>query len=111
MPSYVTLKIGVDSNTIDVGADGVMRYVVVMRNTTGSTTVAYEGIQCAKGEVKTYARVNSVGTWVFANQPQWRSMADNIGSRHAQAIVQQGGCEGVGSKDVINALKGLRKAY
>jgi hypothetical protein len=114
MPPYVTLKIGVDPKTIAIAADGVLRYVVVMRNASGTDTVAYEGIHCAKGEVKTYARVNSAGAWVFVTQPQWRSLANNSGTRHAQAIAQQGGCEGVSSgrrEDVINALNGAQKTY
>jgi hypothetical protein len=114
MPPYVSLKVGVDPNTIAIATDGVVRYVVVMRNAAGSATIAYEGIHCAKGEVKTYARVNSAGDWVSVGQPQWRSMVNNSGTRHAQAIAQQGGCEGVSSgrrEDVVNALRGLQKAY
>jgi hypothetical protein len=114
MPPYVTVKIGVDPKTIAIAADGVLRYVVVMRNASGSDTVAYEGIHCAKGEVKTYARVNSAGAWVFVTQPQWRSLANNFGTRHAQSIALQGGCEGVSSgrrEDVINALNGAQKTY
>jgi hypothetical protein len=114
MPPYVTLKVGVDPETIAIAADGVLRYVVVMRNAAGSATAAYEGIHCAKGEVKTYARVNSDGAWVFVTQPQWRSLANNSGARHAQAIATQGGCEGVNSgrrEDVIKALNGTRKIY
>ena len=114
MPPYVTLQVGVDPQTIEIHADGEMRYVVVMRNSSGTTNVAYEGIQCAKGEVKTYARVNSSGVWVSIGQPQWRVMTDNIGSRHAQAIAQQGGCEGYSGgkrEDVINTLKGRQKKY
>lgn len=114
MPPHVSLKIGIDPSTIAVFPDSVMRYVVVMRNTSGSTTVAYEGIHCAKGEVKTYARVNSAGTWVSVSQPQWRSLANNSATRHAQAIAQQGGCdEGIAGRkreDVINALKGLQRS-
>jgi hypothetical protein len=114
MPPYVTLKVGLDPKTIAIAADGVLRYVVVMQNASGSVTAAYEGIHCAKGEVKTYARVNSTGAWVFVTQPQWRSLANNSGTRHAQAIAQQGGCEGVSSgrrEDVINALNGAQKTY
>ena len=114
MPRYVTLKVGVDPNTIDIDTNGILRYVVVMRNASGSTQVAYEGLHCAKGEVKTYARVNSAGAWVVVHQPRWRRVIDNIGSRHAQAIAQQGGCDGVSGgkrEDVIKALKGLQKDY
>jgi hypothetical protein len=114
MPPYVTLKIGVDPKTIEVTADGLVRYVVVMRSTSGMTTAAYEGVRCTKGEVKTYARVNSAGIWVPDSQAQWRRLADSMGSRHAQAIVQQGGCEGVVGgrrEDVINALTDVKRTH
>ncbi|MBI2750664.1 MAG: hypothetical protein HYX43_15430 [Burkholderiales bacterium] len=55
LPPYVTLKVGIDPNTLVVGNDGVVRYVVVMRNASGSVNAAFEGILCTNGEVKTYA--------------------------------------------------------
>lgn len=114
MPLYVTLKVGIDPATVSVGADGVVRYVVVMRNTTGSVNAAYEGILCTKGEVKTYARAGANGEWVAIKQPEWRPMTDNLPSRHAYAISKQGGCEGRTSakrEDTLAALKRGKKAY
>ncbi|MES2952895.1 MAG: CNP1-like family protein [Pseudomonadota bacterium] len=115
MPSHVTLKVGIDPETVTVGAaDGVVRYVVVMRNASGSVSAAYEGILCTKGEVKTYARAGTTGHWVAIDQPQWRPMTDNLPSRHAYAIAKQGGCDGrVSNKreDTIRALKRGKKAY
>ncbi len=114
MPSYVTLKVGIDPATVSVGGDGVVRYVVVMRNTSGSVNAAYEGILCPKGEVKTYARAGSSGEWVAIKQPEWRPLMDNLPSRHAYAIAKQGGCEGRTSakrEDTLLALKRGKKAY
>lgn len=108
MPPYVTLKVGLDPDTLVVGSDGVVRYVVVMRNSTGSESAAYEGILCTKGEVKTYARMGSMGKWTVVQQPQWRPMTDNLGSRHAYAIAQQGGCDSRFARnreDILQALK------
>lgn len=107
MPPYVTLKVGIDPNTIAIGADGVVRYVVVMRNASGSLSAAYEGILCTNGEVKTYGRATSTGHWTMVEQPQWRAMTDNLPSRHAYAIAQQGVCDGrTASKkeDIVRAL-------
>ena len=114
MPSYVTLKVGIDPATVSVGADGVVRYVVVMRNTSGSLNAAYEGILCTKGEVKTYARAGASGEWAAIKQPEWRPLTDNLPSRHAYAIAKQGGCEGRTSakrEDTLLALKRGKKAY
>ncbi len=114
MPSYVTLKVGIDPATVSVGADGVVRYVVVMRNASGSANAAYEGILCTKGEVKTYARAGTTGEWVAIKQPEWKPLTDNLPSRHAYAIAKQGGCDGRTSakrEDTIQALKRGKKAY
>jgi hypothetical protein len=94
MPPYVTLKFGIDPKTVTLGGDGVVRYVVVMRNASGSTQAAYEGILCTTGEVKTYARAGANGAWMLVQAPQWREMTDNLPSRHAFAISKQGVCDG-----------------
>ncbi len=115
MPSYVTLRVGVDPETLNVGAtDGVVRYVVVMRNASGSTNASYEGILCTKGEVKTYARADANGKWTTVPNSEWTPMTDNLPSRHAYAIAKQGGCDGRTSdkrEDTIRALKRLKKAF
>lgn len=115
MPSYVTLQVGIDPETLSVGAtDGVLRYVAVMRNASGSTNAVYEGILCTKGEVKTYARAGSDGKWIAVQNTEWKPMTDNLPSRHAYAIAKQGGCDGRTSsrrEDTIRALKRKQKAY
>ena len=108
MPPYVTLKVGVDPETVTVGSDGVVRYVVVMRNNMGSESAAFEGILCTNGEVKTYARMGTSGKWSVVSQPQWQAMTDNLGSRHAFAISKQGACDGraTGKREsILQALK------
>ena len=109
MPPYVTLRVGIDPETLFVGTDGVVRYVVVMRNSTGSEQAAYEGILCTKGEVKTYARFGAMGKWTAVEQPQWRPMTDNLGSRHAYAIAQQGGCDSRLARHRDNILQALKR--
>lgn len=107
MPPYVTLKVGIDPNTLVVGNDGVVRYVVVMRNASGSVNAAFEGILCANGEVKTYARASSAGNWVPVAEPQWRDMTDNLPSRHAFALSKQGVCDGRSAAKRANIIATL----
>lgn len=114
MPSYVSVKIGIDPATLVVGSDGVVRYVVVMRNTSGSTNAAYEGILCTTGQVKTYARAGTNGKWVTVKEPEWRDLSDNLPSRHAYAIAKQGACDGRTSskrEKTLQALQRGQKAY
>lgn len=109
MPPHVTLKVGIDPATVAVGVeDRVVRYVVVMRNASGSVNIAYEGIRCSTGEVKTYARANTAGQWVNYEQAPWKDMTGNLPSRHAYAIAKQGACDGrmAGKQDgIVSALK------
>jgi hypothetical protein len=94
MPKYVSLRLGVDPATFAITPDGIVRYVVVATNASGSVSAMYEGIRCASGEVKTYARYASSGQWSPVSDPQWRALNDNQPSRHALALARQGVCEG-----------------
>lgn len=109
MPPYVTLKFGVDPATISITPDGIVRYVVVARSDSGAVTAFYEGILCAKGEVKSYARTQSTGQWRVISHPQWRALNDNQPSRHAWVFARQGACDANAAAssvaDVIRALK------
>jgi hypothetical protein len=108
MPHFVTVKVGIDPNTIQVGQDGVVRYVVVMTNTTGTSNAVYEGIRCLTGEVKTYARAGSSGTWSTVSSPIWRDVMDNMGSQHARVFARQAACDvrvAVKASDIIKFLQ------
>jgi len=112
MPNYVSITVGVDPETIVVGGDGVVRYVIVMTNSTGSTNAVYEGIRCITDEVKTYARLNSAGSWVTQTNTQWKLVSDNMPSRHAQAFARQGGCQkhlATSKREIIAALRAGQK--
>lgn len=109
MPSYVTLKVGVDPQTLSVGADGVVRYVMVMRNSSGSVNAVYEGIRCVSDEVRTYARAGDSGQWTLVAQPEWVPVNDNMPSRHAWAFARQGGCDARLSTSKEQIIKTLRQ--
>ncbi len=110
MPSYVSLKFGVDPATLSITPDGIVRYVMVATNASGSVNAMYEGIRCATGEVKTYARSNASGVWTPVKEPPWRNLTDNLPSKHALALARQGACDGraaaaSSTADIIKALK------
>ena len=110
MPPYVTLKFGIDPTTLSVTPDGIVRYVVVTHNSSGSVTAMYEGIRCARGEVKTYARANDSGAWSIIAAPKWRDFTDNLPSKHAWVFARQAACDGraaaaSSTADIIKALK------
>lgn len=107
MPPHLTLKFAVDTTSISVNTDGVVRYVIVASSANASNAM-YEGIRCKTAEYKTYARMGSNGQWNTVQNPQWRLLADN-GSRHTRAIAHQGVCDGgapaTNAAEVIRMLK------
>ncbi len=98
------LRFGVAPGSLSVGADGVVRYVVVARSPTGALNVAFEGLRCKTGEMKTYARwspadagakvsSSTEGAWRLVQQAEWRDLS-SPGARPALALARQGFCEG-----------------
>ena len=110
MPPYVTLQFGVDPATLAMTSDGIVRYVVVARNATGSSTAMYEGLRCATREVKTYARQTSGGPWAMVKSPQWQALNAKLPSKHAAVLAGQGVCDTPSTTansvaDIVRALK------
>jgi len=108
MPNFVTVKVGIDPNTLYTGGDGIVRYVAVMTNSTSTTNAVYEGIRCLTGEVKTYARAGSSGSWSAVSTPVWRDVMDNIGSQHARVFAKQAACDSRVASSKADILKALQ---
>lgn len=86
------LKFGVDPATLTIGPDGILRYVIVARSTTGAMNAMYEGLRCSTGEYKTYARYNASGGWNKVADPQWVPLRNASRSTHTYQFAKQGGC-------------------
>lgn len=88
------MEYGVDPASISISnSDSVVRYVVVATSKTGVRNVMYEAVQCARGEVKTYARMASGGQWQVVKDPQWRSVFEKTPSMHALAFAKLAACD------------------
>jgi hypothetical protein len=112
MPPYYSLRFGVDPQTISITADGIVRYVMVASSASGAVNAMYEGLRCATGEVKTYARASANAQWSIVQNPGWQSLKGNQSSRHALAFARQGACEGRTTRSstgaIVNSLKNPR---
>jgi len=93
MPPYMSLKFGVDPQTIAITGDGIVRYVVVAQNRAGGATNAfYEGVRCSTAEMKSYARYNN-GTWQDVAKPEWKRLGD-MNSSYTRKLATQALCRG-----------------
>lgn len=95
MPSYSSLLVGVDIDSVSVTPhDGVVRYVTVLQGADGSLSAYYQGVHCANYTGRTYARYR-----FDANPPGWENIDESwhelreTKSRYARAIAQSGACE------------------
>ena len=89
-----TLHFGIDPASISLEQDNVVRYVVVATSDTGSVNALYEGIRCATGDFKVYARHNGGSGWTVARDTPWRSLSESSASRHTILIARTGACIG-----------------
>lgn len=72
----------VDPESIVVGADGVVRYTLVIRTPGGAVNTSFEGIRCATRERKLYAFGRRDGTWMEARNPSWQYIEYQERNRH-----------------------------
>lgn len=62
----------VDTASVSLGEDGVVRYAAVVKAAGGATNVTFEGIRCATAEHKLYALGRNDGSWVRARDTKWK---------------------------------------
>ncbi len=113
LPFYVgptaTQTFAVDSKSLSIGTDGVVRYTLVATSPSGAKNISYEGIRCASFEKKIYALGREDGTWGRSRRDQWESIVRSKVNRQHAALSADYFCSNltiVGTeKDMINRLK------
>ncbi|HRP23676.1 MAG TPA: CNP1-like family protein [Thauera sp.] len=84
----------VDEGSVSVGADGVVRFTLVVRTPGGAENVSFEGIRCATGERRLYASGRADGEWVAARNSVWQPIVDNTYNRPRAALAWEYFCDG-----------------
>lgn len=88
----------VDTTSIKIGEDGVIRFSLVIKSSAGALNVSYEGIRCATSERKLYALGRDDKTWAQPRVSEWqildfvrqfyaqRELSKNIFCPHQQIV-------------------------
>jgi hypothetical protein len=113
LPFYVsptaTQKFAVDSQSINVGKDGVVRYILVSVSPEGAKNVSYEGIRCATFEKKVYAIGRDDGTWARSRRHKWEMIVRGGANRQHAALTLDYFCSNLtvagNEKEMIKRLK------
>lgn len=92
----------VDAPSLSIGADGVVRYTLVIRTAGGATNVSYEGVRCEERHQKTYAIGQPNGGWTRARDPQWRRIEYRAINNYHGVLYAEYLCRG---KDPVGSVK------
>jgi hypothetical protein len=74
----------VDGASITIGADGVVRYTLVVVSSEGAETVSHEGLHCATRERRFYAFGRSDRTWSKPRSSQWVRIQGTSNNPHVE---------------------------
>lgn len=83
-----TNRFFIDGATLNPGADGVVRYSLVVRTAGGATNVSFEGLRCATLENRLYATGRRDGTWARARSSEWKRIANLPANRQHAALTR-----------------------
>jgi hypothetical protein len=89
-----TQRFAIDSRSLTVGADGVVRYTMVAVSPSGARNITYEGIRCAAFEKKLYAIGRADGTWSRSRRDKWEPIVRNAANRQQATLAQDYFCDG-----------------
>lgn len=99
----------IDGESISVGADGVVRYTLVVLSSAGARNVTYEGMRCAVAERRIYALGRADGTWSRARSNQWAGFQGIEMNRHHAALFHDYFCTRMNPvRDAESARQTLR---
>ena len=102
----------VDGKTLSLGADGVIRYTMVIRSTGGALNVTYEGIRCDTREKKLYALGRKDGTWGAARSSKWTAVTESGTRTYQTALMKDFFCpQEVSVKTTEEAVNALRAGF
>jgi hypothetical protein len=97
VPFYVsataTQTFSIDTKSLTVGTDGVIRYTLVSVSDSGARNVSYEGIRCATYEKKLYAFGQADGSWSRSRRDQWERINSHTSNRQHAALAKDFFCE------------------
>ena len=116
LPFYVsataTQSFAIAPESLSVGSDGVVRYVMVARSHSGAENISYDGLRCASLEHKSYAFGHADGTWARSRRTAWVPVTGNAANRQYAALAESFFCEGgmvAGqASDIVKSLKNNR---
>lgn len=90
IPLYVsaatTNRFYIDGSSLSVGADQVIRYVMVVETPGGVRNVSFEGLRCESRSRRIYGSGRPDGSWSKARNSDWVRILDAYANRQHAAL-------------------------
>jgi len=100
----------IDTASISVGEDKIVRYTVVIEAAGGARNVSFEGMRCETAERRLYAYGHSDGSWSKARNAGWEDIKLRSLRSYQKALYEAHFCPGgINVKDVKEAVNNLRQ--
>lgn len=100
-----------EENSLSVGDDGVVRYVMLARGGGGAENSTFEGIRCETREWRIYATGRPGGQWANARDDSWKPIVDNAYNRPRAVLANDYFCDGAvpprNRDEVLRRLRGI----
>jgi hypothetical protein len=114
LPFYVSSatdnRFFIDSASVSVGEDGVVRYALLVKSAQGALNLTFEGMRCATHERKIYAFGRADGTWSKARHAKWEHIRYQERNRHHHVLYDDFFCpDGAAIRKPEQALDALRR--
>lgn len=104
-------RFDIDTTSITIGVDGVVRYVLVIKSPGGGANVTFEGIHCSDRQYKVYAIGRNDHTWSKLRGSEWTLIENKPLNRHHAVLNREMFCPyGTPISSVQEGLNALRRA-
>ena len=100
----------VDAASVASGADGIVRYAVVVRSSSGAENVSYDGLRCSADAHRVFATGRSAEqTWLPARTSEWKRLALGALGRHHLVLMRDFFCPaGIAISSASEGVDALR---
>lgn len=101
----------VDTASLTIGDDKVVRYTLVIKTAGGATNVSFEGMRCDGRQVRVYAFGHANSQWSRARNAGWREILQRDVNGHHNVLYREFLCtqarnrEASNVREIIAALK------
>ncbi len=103
-------RVFVDTSSIVIGSDEVMRYAMIIKTPGGASNITYEGVRCSAKERMVYAYGQHDGTWYRARTPKWVPISNDEAQPQYRLLAREVLCENASVyRDLLPVLQNLNK--